>query len=428
MASLLIKGGRVVDPSQSLDKKTDILIENGKVTKIGGTLRAEKVIDANNCVVLPGFVDLHVHLRQPGREDEETVKSGQRAAIAGGVTTICCMPNTQPVTDEESIVEYIIKEQDKNFADVFPVGAITKGLKGNELAEMGSMARAGAVAFSDDGECVMDSSVMLKACLYSKAVDRPLIVHAEDKSLTADAQMHEGLKSTELGLKGAPSIAEEFIVARDIMIASYTGARIHFAHVSTAGSVDLVRKAKEKKLNITAEVTPHHLVLDDGYLEGYDSNYKVNPPLRGIEDKEALIEGLLDGTIDAIATDHAPHSLDEKEKEFAYAPSGIIGLETLAGIIFGKLVAEGKVSIGKAVAKLTEGPAAVLGLNKGTLKEGSNADVVILDLNKETEIRPEKFMSLSRNMPYGGWKVKASVEAVIKNGKLVYKDGDIVGR
>ena len=425
MSDLLIKSGRVIDPSQALDKKTDIFIKDGKVAKTGGTEKSD-VLDAKDCVVIPGIIDMHVHLRQPGREDEETVKSAQKAAIAGGVTSLCSMPNTDPVADKESVIEFLMKEAEGSLADVYPVGAITKGLKGQELSEMDLLAKAGAVGFSDDGECVTDSAVMMRSCEYSLTTGKPLIIHAEDKALTKDTQMHEGLMSTELGLKGAPSLAEEFIVARDIMLSSYTGAKIHFAHVSTKGSVALIRKAKEAGLQVTAEVSPHHLLLDDGYLENYDSNYKVNPPLRSPEDCEALIQGLTDGTIDAIASDHAPHSIEEKEREFIYAPPGIIGLETLASLVFGKLVAEGKLEINQAVAKLTDGPARILGLKKGSLKAGSEADVVVLDLKNDWSIDPSKFYSLSRNTPFGGWKVKAKVKAVIKNGKIVHKDGKFI--
>jgi dihydroorotase len=365
---------------------------------------------------------MHVHLRDPGRTDEETVESGLRAAIKGGFTSVACMPNTDPVTDSGSVVDYIKKQADVvGFGNVFPIGAITQGLKGEHLSEMGDLAKAGAVAFSDDGNCVRNALLMRRALEYSKIWNKAVISHAEDTDLACGGQINEGYWSTSLGLKGIPDAAEEVIVARDILLSELTGGRLHIAHISTAGSLELVRRAKEKGLKVTCEVTPHHLILDDEYCKGYDTNYKVNPPLRDKTDIETLRAGLADGSIDVIASDHAPHARHEKEMEFDYAPFGMLGLETTLALIITEIVNKGVLSMVDAIAKMSCNPAAVLGIDKGHLGVGALADVIVIDPKAILEVDVRKMESRSINSPYNGWKLKGVVTNALSAGKEIIK-------
>ena len=424
--SILIKGGRIIDPSQGIDVKGNLLIENGKIKSFPKTTKKfekdskVKIIDAKGKVVSPGFVDIHVHLREPGFEHKETIRSGCESAAAGGFTSIVCMPNTNPVNDNASVTEYILlKARTEGIVNVFPIGAITKGEMGETLAQIGEMYEAGCVGVSDDGMPVMDSKVMRHAMEYVQAFDIPVISHAEDKNLSGAGVMNEGAVSTQLGLAGIPCASEDVMVSRDIMVAELTGARLHICHVSTEGSVRLIRAAKKRGVKVTAEVTPHHFILTDEAVGQYDTNAKMNPPLRSKKDRKAVIEGLKDDTLDAIATDHAPHSADEKKVEFDLAPFGIVGLETALSLSL-KLVEDGVLTLDRVISKLTNVPSAILNLGKGTLEVGSAADVVIFDPDKEIVVDKEKFHSKASNSPFDGWKLKGSIEHTIVNGKIVY--------
>lgn len=421
MTSILIMGGRVIDPASKLDAVTNVLIEDGRIKALGSTVpKGYQVIDARGLIVVPGMVDMHVHLREPGKEDEETIASGASAAVAGGFTSVACMPNTDPPIDNEAMVEFVYLQAKRcGKANVFPIAAATKGTKGEELSEMGQLVRGGAVAFSDDGMPITNADVMRRVLQYAGMFDRAVVAHCEDLNLSRDGVMNEGRMSTVLGLPGMPAVAEEIMVHRDIMLAAATGCRIHIAHVSTAGTVELVRRAKEKGIKVTAEATPHHLVLDDTYLQTFDPNFKMNPPLRTREDVMALRRGLADGTIDAIASDHAPHSPEEKDVEFSAAPFGVIGLETVLPIVMTELVGKGVLSLPDAIAKLTVNPARILGIPRGTLAPGAVADVTILDTNREYIIDPGKFLSKSRNCPFAGWKVKGCATIVLVSGRVV---------
>ncbi|MFZ3062965.1 MAG: dihydroorotase [Actinomycetota bacterium] len=427
MHRFLIKGGRVIDPANGIDQVMDILIENGAVSKLGEDLGANKgleVIDTSGRIVTPGLIDIHVHLREPGREDEETIASGTRAAARGGFTSIACMPNTTPPIDNASLVETILERaRKKGVVNVFPVAAITKGLKGKEISEMGDLIRAGAVAFSDDGESVANAEVMRRALEYARMFGVPLISHAEDKNLSDKGQMNEGYYSTLLGLRGIPAAAEEIAVARDLILAGMTGSRIHITHVSTRGSVQLVRDAKKRGIRVTCDVTPHHLVLSDESLISYDTNLKVNPPLRSREDVEALRKGLIDGTIDAIASDHAPHAPEEKEREFEYAAFGIVGLETSLPLMITELVRKKVLSFSQLIEKMSLQPARIIGIDKlgrGSLAEGSPADLTIINPEVQAEVDTSRFESRSRNTPFTGWKLYGWPEQVFVGGNLVY--------
>ncbi len=424
--SILIKGGRIIDPSQGIDTKGNILIENGKIKSYPKTTKKfeqdsrVKVIDAKGKVVCPGLVDIHVHLREPGFEYKETISSGCKSAAAGGFTTIVCMPNTNPVNDNASVTEYILlKARTEGIVNVFPIGAITKGEMGETLAQIGEMYEAGCVGVSDDGMPVMNSKVMRHAMEYVKAFDIPVISHAEDKNLSGKGVMNEGEVSTQLGLAGIPCASEDVMVSRDIQVAELTGSRLHICHVSTKGSVRLIRAAKKRGVKVTAEVTPHHFMLTDEAVNRYDTNAKMNPPLRSKKDREAVIEGLKDGTLDAIATDHAPHSEDEKKVEFDLAPFGIVGLETALPLSL-TLVEDGVLSLNEMISKLTDAPSNVLNLGKGTLKTGEAADVVIFDPDQDVTINKENFHSKSKNSPFTGWKLKGKVNYTIVKGKVVY--------
>ena len=422
---LVIKNGRIIDPSQGLDKVGDIIISNGK---IGGQAESAYILDATGIVVCPGFIDLHCHLRQPGFEEKETIATGSQAAARGGFTTICCMPNTNPPLDSRAYIDYIKQRAVSEAAvRVLPIGCISRGRRGEELAEMADLSEAGVVAFSDDGAPVGNSSLMLKAMQYSLAFGLPIIDHCEDAEISRNGQMNEGYIATRLGLPGIPAAAEEAAVARDISLAKLSGAWLHISHVSTKGAVTLIRVAKARGVKVTAEVTPHHLTLTEEMVLGYCTNAKVSPPLRTDEDIEALIEGLKDGTIDIIATDHAPHTENEKCCEFALAPNGISGLETALGSLM-RLVHSGRISLDLLISKLSYEPARMLGdrfSGLGTLVEGAAADVVIFDPNTEWLVDTSKFASKGRNTPLAGKKLKGKVMGTISRGRLVYKDDSL---
>jgi len=433
MKPLLIQGGRIIDPSQGIDLSGSLLIAEGKILWLGkGEATPPQsdydVLNARGLIVCPGFIDLHCHLRQPGDEEKETIATGTRAAARGGFTTICCMPNTSPPLDNQTTVEYVkSKSASEGVVRVLPIGCISKGRKGEELAEMGELASAGVIAFSDDGEPALNSHLMRQALDYSCAFDLPIIDHCEDKALTKDGQINEGIISTRLGLRGIPDAAEEIIVARDLALAQLTGGQLHIAHVTTEGSVELIRRAKEKGVKVTAEATPHHLTLTEERVIGYDTNAKVNPPLRTKRDIKALIQGLNDNTIDIIATDHAPHTEADKLCEFDLALFGISGFETALGSLM-SLVHGGELGLVTLIAKLTQEPAKIIG-NKygglGRLAIGAPADVTIFDPALEWVVEPKDFASKGRNTPLAGERLKGKVMATIFQGKLVYKDDSI---
>ena len=424
---ILIKGGKVVDPGRFVGVG-DVLIDQGKVLAVGPNLQApagSTMIEAKDRLVLPGFVDLHVHFREPGFEYKETIQSGSAAAVAGGFTTVCCMPNTNPVNDNQAVTEFILeRSRIAGMANVWPVGAITKGSEGKELAEIGDLRRSGCVAISDDGRPVMNSLVMRRAMEYALAFDLTVVDHCEDLHLAEGGCMNEGLVSTELGLPGIPSAAEDVMVARNLSLSELTGARLHLAHISTAGSVRMVREAKARGIKVTAEACPHHFTLTEEVVRGYNTHAKMNPPLRTWDDVRAIKEGLRDGTIDVIATDHAPHATQEKQQDFTEAPFGIVGLETALSLTLG-LVEEGVMSLEQAVEKLTSSPASAFGLKKGTLAVGADADVTIVDQQAEWVVDPGKFRSKSRNTPFVGWKVKGRVLTTIVGGRVVFQAGPL---
>jgi dihydroorotase len=420
-----ITGGHVIDPGR-YNGVTELLIDAGRVVAVGKNLKAPAgatKINATGRLVLPGFVDLHVHFREPGFEYKESIQSGAAAAVAGGFTSVCCMPNTSPVNDNQAITEFILdRARAAGFANVFPIGAITKGSEGKELAEIGDLRRAGCVAISDDGKPVMNSLVMRRAMEYALAFDVPVVDHCEDLHLAEGGCMNEGAISTELGLPGMPAAAEDVMVARNVALAELTGARLHLAHISTEGSVRMVREAKSRGLKVTAEACPHHFTITEEVVRGYNTYAKMNPPLRTWKDVQAIKEGLRDGTIDVIATDHAPHATQEKQLGFTEAPFGIVGLETALSLTFA-LVEEGVLSLESAVDKLSTAPAKVFGLAKGTLAVGADADVTIVDQQEQWEVDPAKFRSKSRNTPFAGWKVKGRVRTTIVGGRVVFEAG-----
>ena len=425
---ILIEGGRVVDPANTVDAVLDVLIEDGRIAAVGPLRSArdaappDRVLDARGKVVCPGFVDLHVHLREPGREDKETIATGTRAAARGGFTSVCCMPNTHPVNDNQSVTEFILdRAKREGSVNVFPVGAITKGQQGEELAEIGELVRAGCVAISDDGKPVMNAEVMRRALEYAGMFGIPVVQHAEDLHLTGKGVMHEGLVSTELGMRGIPAASEAVIVARDLLLAELAGSHYHVAHITTAEAVRLVRDAKAKGLKVTCEVCPHHFALSDDAVRSFNTNAKMSPPLRSTRHVEAIKAALRDGTIDAIATDHAPHTLQEKEQEFDYAPNGIIGLETAFGLTVTMLVEAEVLTLSQAIARLTCEPARVFNLPKGTLSVGADADVTIVDPTREWVVDVKRFASKSRNSPFHGWKLRGEVLATIVGGKVVWE-------
>ena len=421
--TILIQGGHVIDPGR-FNGIADVLIQDGKISAVAPALKAPAgatVIQATGQLVLPGFVDLHVHFREPGFEYKETIQSGTAAAVAGGFTSVCAMPNTNPVNDNQSITEFMIdRARAAGNAHLYPIGAITKGSEGKELAEIGDLRRAGCVAISDDGKPVMNSLVMRRAMEYARAFDVPVVDHCEDLHLSEGGCMNEGLVSTELGLPGIPSAAEDVMVARNVSLAELTGARLHLAHISTAGSARMVREAKSRGLKVTAEACPHHFTLTEELARGYNTHAKMNPPLRTWQDVQAIKEGLRDGTIDVIATDHAPHATQEKQQEFTEAPFGIVGLETALSLTLA-LVEEGVLTVESAVDKLATAPAKAFSLNAGTLAVGAPADVAIVDPRMQWEVDPARFRSKSRNTPFGGWKVKGRVTITIVSGRVVFE-------
>lgn len=422
---LWISHGRVIDPINKRDAISDIFAKNGKI--VSSLTQEEKElahrIDAQGLVVCPGFIDVHVHLRDPGQTHKESIATGTMAAAAGGVTTIVCMPNTSPPTDNPGTIQ-LIKDIAKRDAlvNVFTTGTITVGRQGEKLAPIGSLKNAGVVAITDDGDCVQNNEIMRRAAEYANMFDLPIMDHCQDTSLTHHSVMNEGKMSTKLGLQGWPNAAEDIIVARNIILSSYTGAHIHMQHISSASSVEMVRRAKESHINITAEVTPHHLALTDSSLKDYNTNFKMNPPLRTEEDRQALIAGLLDGTIDIIATDHAPHTNYEKDVEFDKAPFGIIGLETLLPVCLSTLVHSGKCDLPFLISRLTKDPAALLKLNKGTLSEGADADITIFNPEESWTFSPDKIHSRSHNSPWINQQLTGKVHYTFVAGNLVYKN------
>lgn len=422
MSSLLITNGRVIDPASRLDAPADLLILNGRIEAIGGGLGVPEgtpVFDARGAIVAPGFIDMHVHLREPGIEHAETIETGAKSAAAGGFTTICCMPNTMPVNDSATVTSYIVQRARQVApVNVFPIGAITKGSLGEELAAIESMKEAGIVAISDDGRPVMNSRVMRRAMELARALDIPVIDHCEDLNLSAGGDMHEGVQSVRLGLRGIPSASEDVMVARDLLLAELTGARFHVAHLSTMRAVQMVAFAKSKGLRVSCEVTPHHFAITDEELGAYDSNYKMKPPLRCTHDVDAVVEGIVSGVIDAIATDHAPHAGSEKMQEFERCPFGITGLDTAIGLSLAELVHKNRIDVTRMIELFTTGPAGILGLDRGTLKPGAAGDVTIFDTEFEWQYDVQQSFSKSRNSPFHGRRFRGGPVASIVGGAV----------
>ncbi|MDD5284267.1 MAG: dihydroorotase [Desulfuromonadaceae bacterium] len=420
--NLLIKGGRVIDPSQNMDEIFDLLVENGLVKEIGKGLTSPpgvKIIEASGKFVVPGLIDMHVHLRDPGLEYKEDIISGTKAAAAGGFTSVCCMPNTKPAIDNKAVASYIInKAREEGFCNVFPIGSITYGLSGERMSEMGELKEAGCVAVSDDGRPVVNPELMMRSLQYANGMGIMVISHAEELALVGQGVINEGYTSTELGLKGIPRVAEDIATVRDIMLAEYTNAPIHIAHVSTKGSVRIIREAKARGVKVTCETAPHYFTLTDDAVRGYNTNAKMNPPLREAEDVAAIREGLKNGTIDAIATDHAPHHLDEKDMEFNEAMNGIIGLETSLPLSL-KLVEDGVLTINQLIEKMSYNPSNILELERGSLMVGSVADITVIDPAAEWTVEKEKLASKSKNSPFLGWKMKGVAATTILAGTIV---------
>lgn len=424
-----VKDGIIVDPAGGFIGTGDILIEAGKIVAVEKEINPTnaEIVSAKGKLVFPGLIDLHCHLREPGREDEETIASGTKAAVKGGFTAVTAMANTNPVADTSVAIEYLLKQaQIAGFAKVYPVGAVTKGLQGVELAEMGEMSAAGAVAFSDDGKTITNAAVFRAALEYSTLFGLPLLLHEEDPNLAGNGVMHEGYWSTVLGLPGIPSLAEDVMTARDLLLAEFTTARIHFCHVSTKGSAALIAVAKRKGLPVTAEATPHHFTLTDEDLQVYNTNFRVSPPLRTIEDRDAIRKALQDGVIDAIATDHAPHTLEEKHREFALATTGMIGLETALSLAWTELVLGGWLTKEQLVERMSVAPARILNKEGGRMRPGDCADLIIFDPEREWEVKAAEFSSKSKNSPFIGRKLKGKVESVWINGNLKLDQGKFI--
>ncbi len=429
---LVIKSGRVIDPALGFAQEADIFVKDGLIARLARQTKTtlkeiEKldkdcVIDASGMLVTPGLIDMHVHLREPGHEDKETIVTGAMAAAAGGFTSVCCMPNTSPAIDNQETVKFVLSRAEPADARVYVVGAVTKDRQGEELAEIGDLIKTGVVAISDDGNYVQNPDIMRRALEYSKMFGIPVITHAEDNYLCGDGVMNESYESTRLGLVGRPAVGEEIAILRDIKLCQFVGGRLHIAHVSTAGGVEAVRQAKKEGVNVTAETAPQYFSLtDDEIGKEFNTNLRVNPPIRTKKDVDAIIKGLVDGTIDCIASDHAPHSEEEKDCEFDQAPPGMIGLETTLGLVKTRLIDKGYLSWADALRKMTYNPARILKLPGGTLKEGSCADVTIIDSDKKWVVNKDKFRSKSKNSPFIGWKLSARVACTILNGRVVYR-------
>jgi dihydroorotase len=428
MSRLLLQGGRVIDPSQNMDSTCDVLVAEGRIEACGPRVANEAkaddihVIDCAGLVVSPGFIDVHAHLREPGREDVETIATGSRAAAAGGFTAICAMPNTHPVTDNQAAVGFIVRQASlAQAARVYPIGAISIGQKGESLAEFGEMVGAGAVAVSDDGKPVASAHLMRTALEYARTFGIPVADHCEEPTLAHGGAMNEGIVSARLGLKGIPAEAEEIMAIRDMLLARRTGGHVHLCHMSTRGSVELIRWGKDRGINVTAEVCPHHISLTEDEIGNYDTNFKMNPPLRTADDVAALQEAVKDGTIDVIATDHAPHHYDEKEREFADAPNGIVGLETALAVNITWLVKSKIIDLATLVARMSTAPARIFHLPGGSLRKGSVGDVTIFDPEADWTVDPKKFVSKGRNTPYGGRELRGKVHYTIVGGRLVHR-------
>ncbi len=422
MGRILIRGGRILDPATDRDAPGDVLIEDGRIAAVENSIEASdaEIIDAEGLWITPGLIDIHTHLREPGQEYKEDIGSGGRAAVAGGFTAVACMANTNPVNDDPSVTDYILdRARQDSPARVYPIAAATKGLSGEVMTEMVALVEAGAVGFSDDGMTIMDSGVQRRVLMYSKLVEAPVIVHAEDRTLVGKGVVNEGPVSTRLGLPANPAVAEMVQVARDLMLAEVTGAHLHVAHVSTAGAVESIREARNRGLHVTAEATPHHLTLTDEATLGFDTNTKMAPPLRSVADVEACRQGLVDGTIDAVATDHAPHAVHEKEVEFTTAPSGVLGLETALPVVL-DLVRREDLTPLQLIRRLTVNPARILGVEGGRLDTGSPADVVVIDPERQWTYDPYKGYSKSRNSPWAGQTLQGRAVATIVGGRLVY--------
>jgi dihydroorotase len=429
----ILKGGRVVDPANGRDGEFDVVIENGAIARIGRNLPAEgaEVIEIKRgWIVAPGLVDIHVHLREPGQEHKETIASGTASAVAGGFTAVACMPNTEPVNDHAGITEFILKKAaEAGLARVYPIGAVSIGSKGEQLAELGEQKTAGCVAFTDDGRPVATALLMRRALEYARMLGVPIINHCEDPSLTGDGVAHEGYVAAQLGLRGIPGEAESIMVERDISLAELTGAHVHIAHMSAHQSLRAVREGKQRGVHVTCEVAPHHFTLTDDSLDGpvkYDTNFKMNPPLRAVADRDAMLEGIADGSVDVIATDHAPHHIDEKMVEFDRAPFGIVGLETAVPIVFDRLVHAGRISLKRMIELLSFNPARLMKIRAGRLDEGSPADITVLAPDLPTTIEAAKLVSKSRNTPFDRWRLTGGVAATIVGGKVVYRNAAAV--
>jgi len=427
MRKLLLKGGRVIDPANGRDGMFDVLVDGGVIARVGRDLPAEgaEVFEVGRgLIVVPGLIDIHVHLREPGQEHKETIASGTASAVAGGFTAVACMPNTEPINDHAGITQFILKKAaEANLARVYPIGAVSIGSKGDQLSELGEQKSAGCVAFSDDGRPVATALLMRRALEYAGMLGMPVIDHCEDPSLKGDGVAHEGLHASALGLRGIPGVAESIMVERDVSLAELTGAHVHVAHMSARQSLRAVRDGKERGVKVTCEVAPHHFTLTDEALDGavkYDTNFKMNPPLRETLDRDAMLEGIVDGSVDVIATDHAPHHADEKMVEFDRAPFGIVGLETAVPITFDRLVHSGKITLGRMIELLSVNPARVLGLPGGSLGEGVPADITVLAPDRMVTVSAGALRSKSRNTPFDGWQLRGGVAATIVAGRVVY--------